>query len=288
MALKDKFLTFPQYLIPQHFISRAVAKFLGQRHTWLKNKIISAYIKHYQVDMNEAAEPEPHAYLDFNHFFTRKLKPELRPIASASNAVSSPADGIISQLGPINNNQIIQAKNINYSLEALLADPAAETSLSQHFKNGKFMTIYLSPRDYHRVHMPIDGQLQLLRYVPGQLFSVNTRTAENVNNLFTRNERAIALFHTAAGPMAVVFVGAVIVAGIHTAWAGDITPNRSRTIEHWDYKESNIHFKRGEEIGYFKTGSTIIILFPEKSMQFLEQLKSEDSMQFGQLIGYLS
>ena len=210
-----------QYLIPQHLLSRLVGTLAASEIRWIKNPFINWFRQRYGVDMSEAADSEPTNYPSFNAFFTRALKPGSRPIDASPNAIISPADGAISQLGTITGDRIFQAKGQNYTTTELLG---GDDKMAALFADGLFATVYLSPRDYHRVHMPVAGKLLRTIYVPGDLFSVNQATAAHVPSLFARNERLVCLFETDFGPMALVLVGAMIVAGIETVWAGQIAP----------------------------------------------------------------
>jgi len=236
------------------------------------------------VDMNEAVISDPLEYPNFNSFFTRELRACARPIASDEGAIVSPADGTISALGLINDEKILQAKGRDYSVTDLLG---GDQNLADEFRNGTFATVYLSPRDYHRVHMPLSGQLQKLVYVPGRLFSVNQAAAKAVPNLFARNERAICVFNTEVGPMCVVLVGAMIVAGIETVWGGQVCPNiGSRTIRQTKYleKEPPIQLATGVELGRFKLGSTAIVLFPPEAIELDQNLRADSAVKMGQRI----
>jgi phosphatidylserine decarboxylase len=234
--------------------------------------------------MAEAEQPDCTAYSSFNDFFTRALRTGARPIVSAENSLASPADGAISQLGPIKNGRIFQAKGQDYSLLELVG---GDPQVAAHFTGGHFATVYLSPKDYHRVHMPIAGTLKSMIYVPGQLFSVNTVTAENVPRLFSRNERVVCLFDTAAGPMAMVLVGAMIVASIETVWAGLVTPHK-RFVRSTRYDDNTpIHLQKGAEMGRFKLGSTVILLFGADKVRWLESLAAESPVKMGEHFGDL-
>lgn len=271
-----KLFAFFQYIIPHHALSRFIGFFANCRTKWVKNWLINWFINRYQVDMNLALETDFTKYATFNDFFTRKLDLSKRQVDTLPNSIISPADGKISQFGHIQKDQLIQAKGINYSLENLLGGKGTE-----QFQNGEFMTIYLSPRDYHRVHMPIDGELLSMHYIPGRLFSVNETTAETVSGLFTRNERLICYFKTEIGVLAVIMVGAMIVAGIHTSWHGKITPNNHSKIQSWEYK--NKSFKQADEMGYFELGSTVILLFPKDSIKWSGELSTGMPIGFSQI-----
>lgn len=272
-----------QYIVPQHLLSRAVGKLAECELPWVKNNFITWFINRYHVNMEEAADPEPFNYKNFNAFFTRELKADARPIAAEEKAIACPADGAISQLGDIEDGRIFQAKGQNYSLTELLG---GDEDLAKQFQQGKFATVYLSPKDYHRVHMPLTGRLNQMIYVPGDLFSVNTTTAENVPCLFSRNERAVCLFETEAGPMAIILVGAMIVAGIETAWAGQIAPIKRQIIT-TDYRarQKKIALKKGAEMGRFKLGSTAIVLFGKDVIEWNEKFQAGSPTTMGELFG---
>ncbi|PHQ81413.1 MAG: phosphatidylserine decarboxylase [Coxiella sp. (in: Bacteria)] len=272
-----------QKLIPQHALSRLMGCFGNCTNATYKNWMIAKFIKAYGVDMSEALNEDPKSYACFNEFFTRPLKPGQRDFDKPDDVIISPADGAISEFGPIQQGQLLQAKGNAYSLEALVADKDAAAD----FQNGTFMTIYLSPKDYHRVHMPFGGTLTKMTYVPGSLFSVNEAAVDGVPGLFARNERAVCLFDTEIGPMAVIMVGAMIVASIHTVWAGQAAPQRSRHLTEWNYEDQELTLDRGAEMGFFQMGSTAIILFPENTMQFLDSLNVSDSIRLGDPLGTL-
>jgi phosphatidylserine decarboxylase len=282
--MKSSFIIL-QHLLPHHLISRLVAHVANSQTGWIKNTFIRWFIRRYQVDMDEAEFPDPDHYACFNEFFTRQLKPGARVIDEAPNAVLSPADGAISAIGNIIGDTIFQAKGRDFSLTALLGGDAARAA---PFCNGQFMTVYLSPRDYHRVHMPVSGTLKEMVYVPGRLFSVNQDTAEGVDRLFARNERAVCIFETGHGPMAVVLVGAMIVAGIETVWAGQVAPAaHGRQSTDYTHQAPPIHLERGLELGRFKLGSTAIVLFGQGAVQWHEGLQTGSMVQMGQATGTL-
>ena len=279
-----KLFVILQYLVPQRALSRLIGFFADSEIRWLKNIFIRLFIKRYKVDMAEALQPVADEYRSFNAFFTRELNPQARPLCNATDAVACPADGTISQLGEIEYGKLFQAKGRSYQLTALLG---GDEYISQAFMGGKFITIYLSPKDYHRVHMPFDGQLQTMVHIPGTLFSVNDATVNGVNDLFSRNERVVTLFDTNAGPMAVVLVGAMIVAGIETVWAGQITPHkrRIRTTHYPDTTE--VSLSKGAELGRFKLGSTAIVLFGPDMVEWKEDLAAQSAVKMGMQIGTL-
>lgn len=279
---KDQLFAFAQYITPQKALSRFVGRIAECTNKQVKNTFIGQFVKKYQVDMSEAIQEDPFSYRNFNDFFTRAIKPEMRPIAPGENIIACPADGAISQLGDIEYGTIYQAKNHHYSLTELLGGDA---ELSNQFLGGKFATVYLSPRDYHRVHMPLDGKLIKTIHVPGKLFSVNKVTAEQIPNVFARNERTVCIFETNAGPMAVILVGAMIVASIETVWTGQVTPF-SKQVQTWDHQKlANIQLKKGEEMGRFKLGSTAIVLFGKDAAEWEKHLTAESPTQMGMAFG---
>ncbi|MEH6396273.1 archaetidylserine decarboxylase [Pseudoalteromonas sp.] len=269
----DKFKIAMQYAMPKHFVSRMVGKLAAAKAGALTTTLIKLFIKQYKIDMSEAQYSDPAHYKTFNEFFTRPLKDGVRPLTTESDIIAHPVDGAISQLGPIVEGQLIQAKGHNYSLQALLGGSEQDTA---PFLGGDFATIYLAPKDYHRIHMPIDGTLSKMIYVPGDLFSVNPLTAQNVPNLFARNERVVAIFDTEIGPLAMVLVGATIVASIETIWAGTVTPPAGKDVFSWNYKtsgENAITLKKGEEMGRFKLGSTVILAWGADKADILDDQK---------------
>lgn len=272
-----------QYLVPQQQLSRLAGKIADCRKPWVKNTFIRWFVQRYGVDMREAAEPEPLNYASFNAFFTRELQAGARPIAGDKNTIVSPADGTISQSGAIYNGRIFQAKGQYYSLTELLG---GNEELAEPFRNGRYATIYLSPKDYHRVHMPLAGKLKTQVYVPGELFSVNTLTTDYVPRLFARNERAACIFQTDLGPMAIVLVGAMIVAGIETVWAGQVAPlKREIRTRHYMGRRKPISLKKGQEMGRFKLGSTAIVLFGSEVMDWLDTCQAGAPVRMGEAIG---
>ncbi len=275
----DRLLTSIQYVIPQQGLSRLVFKItrlaLGPLTSWF----IRGFIKLYQVDMNSAQFPEVSYYTTFNQFFTRALKPTARPLSKQAEIIS-PVDGEISQIGHIEQGQLLQAKNHFFQLEDLLATQA---DIVTRFKQGLFCTLYLSPRDYHRVHMPVTGQLTDMIYVPGRLFSVNQRTSRVVPNLFARNERVICLFATAVGPMALILVGALLVGSIETVWAGVITPNHLSQVQRWHYPATSAPvLSQGTELGRFNMGSTVILLFDANQISWLSEITVNHKLLMGE------
>lgn len=281
--MKQKLHIFLQHLVPHHFLSRLVGKIADCRWIWLKNLFIQKFIKAYQVDMSSAIQSDPAKYENFNAFFTRALKPEARPIVMGINEVACPVDGFVSQAGMIQEGKIFQAKKFDYSCAELLG---GSEELAAQFQNGNFATLYLAPKNYHRIHMPLAGTLEQMIYVPGELFSVNNNTAENVPNLFARNERVVTVFASEAGPMAVILVGAMIVASIETVWAGTIAPSRSKQIQRWDYPAGRVVLNRGAELGLFKLGSTAIVLFGPNRVTWAPEIAPGKPVEMGKLMGY--
>lgn len=272
-----------QYLVPHHLLSRFVGWFAQTKIQWIKSLFIQQFIKHFNVNMNEAEREDPDSYINFNDFFCRALKSDARPIDSSDSSFVCPADGTISQLGKIENGRIFQAKGHDFTCEELLGGDSKNAEL---FKNGEFATIYLSPKDYHRLHMPIDGKLLKMTYVPGDLFSVNPTTVEHVPNLFARNERLVCVFETSVGPIALVLVGAMIVASIETVWSGQVAPF-NKSIQQFFYTAQDISLSKGEEMGRFKLGSTIVVLTPENSIQWLDSLAAQSAVKMGESIAHL-
>ncbi|MCQ8879375.1 archaetidylserine decarboxylase [Pseudoalteromonas shioyasakiensis] len=277
----DKFKITMQYAMPKHFLSRMVGKLAAARLGGLTTWLIKLFIKQYKIDMSEAQYSEPSHYKTFNEFFTRPLKEGVRPLSAQSDIIAHPVDGAISQLGAIVDGQLIQAKGHDYSLQALLGGSEQDTA---PFLGGEFATIYLAPKDYHRIHMPIDGTLSKMIYVPGDLFSVNPLTAQNVPNLFARNERVVAIFDTEIGPLAMVLVGATIVASIETVWAGTVTPPAGKDVFSWNYPatgDNAITLKKGEEMGRFKLGSTVILAWGANQAEILADQQPETVTRMG-------
>ncbi|NVJ62154.1 MAG: phosphatidylserine decarboxylase [Gammaproteobacteria bacterium] len=279
MSLFDHLKTIPQYLIPQHGLSLLAGKLADKKNHPLKNWVIKRFAEHYKVDMSIAVEPDLTQYESFNDFFTRAIRPETRPIEADPNTQACPVDGAISQFGSIQHDQIIQAKGHQYSVSDLLG---GDTALAEKFTDGEFCTIYLSPRDYHRYHMPIDGKLKTMIHVPGKLFSVNPLTARTVPNLFARNERVVAMFDTEWGPLAYVAVGATIVGSMEMVWSGVVTPPTRSKVEVTDYSDQNIELSKGAEVGRFRLGSTVILLLPKGNYQWDKSIENGAAVKLGQ------
>ena len=268
-----------QYLLPQRLLtSVAGALARGEVPAGL---LIRLFIRRYRVDMSEALDPDPSSYRNFNEFFTRELKPGARPLAHETDAILCPADGAVSQLGPIDGERLLQAKGRHFELQDLLGGDA---ELARKLDGGHFITIYLSPRDYHRVHMPTQGRLLQTRHIPGKLFSVNETSTTLIPNLFSRNERLISIFEGECGRFAVVMVGAMIVAGIHTIWDEPGREGRSRAPEQ-NFADHGPTLAAGAEMGRFELGSTVILLFPPGAMELESGLAPGESVRMGHKIG---
>ena len=274
-----------QYLLPHHLLSRLMHGIARIETKSVKDLLIRRVIEWYRVDMQEALESDPTRYRSFNDFFTRALRPDARPVTQQPDEIASPADGTLSQAGDIEAGYLFQAKGHDYSLLELLG---GDPELAAMFEEGNFATIYLSPRDYHRLHMPLDGKLRKMLHVPGRLFSVNETTCRQVPRLFARNERVICLFDTPVGPMAMILVGAIFVSSIETVWAGAITPTHQR-VSAWDYapnpEPSPIALEKGEEMGRFNMGSTVILLFGQDAVEWVEGFSSGSAVKMGETIG---
>ncbi len=261
--MPDSFAVSLQYLLPKQALTVLAGKIASARAGWLTTALVRAFVSHYRVDMAEAEQPDPAAYPTFNAFFTRALRPGARPIAAAD--LVCPVDGAMSQFGAIERDQIFQAKGHHYSTTALVG---GDSALAARFQDGHFATIYLSPRDYHRIHMPCAGRLTRMVHVPGALFSVNPATALGVPGLFARNERVVCVFEGAHGPFVMVLVGATIVGSMATVWHGLVNPPRTGVLRHWDYAEGEVTLQKGEEMGRFQLGSTVVLLLPKRPLRF--------------------
>ena len=275
--MSDRLSVLPQYFLPKQAITRLMGSLANLQGGATTTAVIRWFIERYQVDMSEALNPDPAAYPTFNSFFTRELKAGARPLAHADWIC--PVDGAVSQLGAIAGDQIFQAKGHHYSTQALVGGDAA---LAAQFQNGHFATVYLSPRDYHRIHMPCAGKLQRMIYVPGALFSVNPTTARGVPGLFARNERVVCVFEGPHGPFIIVLVGATIVGSMATVWHGIVNPPRTGKIREWDYSAQNIHLAQGDEMGRFLLGSTIVLLTPPSNLQWNAQWQAATPVRLGQ------
>ncbi len=276
--MKDNLFVFSQYIIPQHALSRLVGWFASTKIEFIKNLFIKNFAKKFGINMSEAKIEDLEAFESFNDFFTRELKDGARPIADTK--LVSPADGAVSQLGKIELGRVFQAKGRDFSVTELLG---GDSDRAEPYLNGDFTTIYLSPKDYHRVHMPCAGTLKETIYVPGDLFSVNPATAQGVDGLFARNERLVCMFETEHGPMAMVLVGAMIVAGIETVWSGQVCPlPKEAQVQTFDGKE--IKLEKGEEMGRFKLGSTVVLCFPQDAIKFKEEIQATSPLMMGQAL----
>lgn len=275
-SLTDYIKSGALYALPHHLISRSVFK-LTRIKSPLVPKAIQIFSNAFKVDLDEAVNPDPKSYSTFNEFFTRELKPDLRPLSDSK--IISPVDGTISQFGNIENGLILQAKGINYSLDKLLGN---NSNRSDMYRNGQFITIYLSPRDYHRIHMPCSGTLKEQTHVPGRLFSVAKHTVNTVKGIFARNERVIATFDTEYGPMAMILVGAINVAAIETIWHGLVTPPKGETVTTKNYSGKDINLEKGMEMGRFNMGSTVILIFKNGAPKLSHKLEVDQSLKLGE------
>jgi phosphatidylserine decarboxylase len=275
--VQNRLTVLSQYIIPKQAITTLAGKLAHAKAGKLTTKVIAWFVKRYQVNMAEAEQSDIAAYVSFNEFFTRPLKAGTRPLAKA--AYICPVDGAISQFGDIQADQIFQAKGHQYSTLAMLA---GKQTLASQFQNGRFATLYLSPKDYHRIHMPCDGTLLSMTYVPGDLFSVNPTTAQGVPGLFARNERVICEFESTQGVFVLILVGATIVGSMATVWHGMVNPPRTGHINTWTYTDKKISLKQGEEMGRFLLGSTVVMLFPQHTLQFNPSWKASKPIQLGE------
>lgn len=276
-SFADYLKSLPFYILPHHLLSRMVYKVTRIRSQRFVPSVIQQFSKVFKVNLDEAAEPDPTAYETFNAFFTRALKAGIRPIAQGERIIASPVDGAISQLGLITEGRIIQAKGQDYTVQELLG---GDERIATPFLNGQFATIYLSPRDYHRIHMPLAGTLTEQIYVPGRLFSVAGFTVRTIPRVFARNERVVALFDTAFGKMAMVLVGAMNVAAIETVWAGLVTPPQHSAIKRETY--NSIQLEKGQEMGRFNMGSTVILLFERSGVKWHESCAPDIPIRLGE------
>ena len=281
--MSDRLAVLPQYLLPTQALTTLAGKFASARLGGLTTSVIRWFVGRYNVNMAEAANPDIASYTSFNDFFTRALKPGARPLAQAD--LICPVDGAISQFGPIAKDQVFQAKGHTYSTTALVGGDAAAAA---RFDNGHFATLYLSPRDYHRIHMPCAGELTRMVHVPGDLFSVNPTTARGVPGLFARNERVVCFFESAQGPFVLVLVGATIVGSMATVWHGQVNPPRTGVLRQWDYAKGQVSLQQGEEMGRFLLGSTVVMLFPQGPLQFNPQWSPTRPIQLGEAMAQRS
>lgn len=280
--MKTTIFMLLQHLLPQGLLSRTAGMLASNRSPAVKNFLIRRFIRAYGVNMLEARRQNPEDYLHFNDFFCRELREDARHYSKEVGDIISPADGAISQAGCIDGSTVLQAKGKKFSLTALFGGNATAASV---YHGGNFATIYLSPKDYHRIHMPAAGELQRMLHIPGSLFSVNKTTAENLDELFARNERVVVEFATEFGPMAMVYVGAMIVASIETPWSGLVAPRRKQ-VQNVEYNnKQSIYLNKGEECGRFRLGSTVILLFPKNTMHWAESLQKDSLVRMGETIG---
>ena len=272
--------TWLQNLIPQRALSRALGMLANARLGGLTTLAIQAFVRKYQVAMNEAEIRDIRQFKTFNDFFTRALKPGLRTLSGDENTIISPVDGCVSELGKIEQDQLLQAKGAYFSL----ADLCADANIAAYFNNGAFLTAYLAPKDYHRIHMPFTGKLIDMIYVPGNLFSVDPESVRGIPNLFARNERVICVFETSKGMMAVIAVGAMIVGSIATVWHGVVVPQEGRYIKRWNYHDQNITLKRGDELGHFMLGSTVVLLTQENAFSWNRTVMTNSPLKMGEIL----
>lgn len=281
--MSDRLAVLTQYLLPKQALTSLAGKAANAQWGSLTTSFIRWFVNKYQVNMSEAVNPDISSYATFNEFFTRPLKAGARPLANSD--LICPVDGAISQFGPISQGQIFQAKGHQFSATTLIG---GDEKAAAAYANGSFANIYLSPRDYHRIHMPCDGKLTRMVYIPGDLFSVNPTTARGVPNLFARNERVVCFFDSAAGSFVLTLVGATIVGSMATVWHGTINPPRPGKICTWDYQDQNITLKQGEEMGRFMLGSTVVLLFPQADMRFNPSWKPAGSVRLGEAMAHFS
>ena len=278
----SRLAVLPQYLLPKGALTNFAGRVAGAKGGAMTTRLIRWFVGKYDVNMDEAANPDIASYHSFNEFFTRALKPGARPLANADFVC--PVDGRISQFGDIEDDQIFQAKGHKFTTTALVG---GDTSLAAQFRHGHFANLYLSPRDYHRIHMPCDGKLTRMIYVPGELFSVNPTTARGIPGLFARNERVVCVFDTAQGPFVMTLVGATIVGSMATVWHGVVNPPRQPSICEWTYADQNIVLKKGEELGRFLLGSTVVMLFPANTLSFNKDWQPAGPVRLGEVMANL-
>jgi phosphatidylserine decarboxylase len=282
VIVSDRLAVLPQYLMPKQALTILAGKFANAKAGRLTTSVIRWFVKRYAVNMTEAANPDIESYGSFNEFFTRPLRAGARPLANAD--LICPVDGAISQYGPIQEDQVFQAKGHSYSTTALVG---GDRELAAQFQHGGFATLYLSPKDYHRIHMPCDGRLTRMIYVPGALFSVNPVTARGVPNLFARNERVVCVFESVHGPFILTLVGATIVGSMATVWHGMVNPPRSPQVREWRYDQQNIVLKKGDEMGRFLLGSTVVMLFQKDCLRFNPEWMPARPIRMGEAMGQM-
>lgn len=284
-SLLDQLKSWPLALLPHQLLSRLVRIATRWQTVWLKTGLIRLFIRHFKVNMDDAEAPGAGAYTDFNHFFTRALQPTARPFPDDPRVIVSPVDGRVSQAGDITAGRLLQAKGRDYSLAALLGGGVEQIAL---FSNGKFATFYLSPRDYHRIHMPCPGRLLETTYIPGRLFSVAPHTSRAIPGLFTRNERLVCLFETPMGPMALIMVGAIFVSCMETVWSGIVNPRMAMSLQKTVFESpacQTVELQRGDEMGRFNMGSTVILLYGADRIAWIDGLQAGAPLRMGQMIG---
>ncbi len=280
--VSDRLAVLPQYLLPKGALTNFAGRVAGAKGGAMTTRLIRWFVGKYNVNMDEALNPDIASYPSFNEFFTRALRPDARPLANAD--FICPVDGRISQFGAIDDDQIFQAKGHQFSTTALVGGDAA---LAAQFQHGSFANLYLSPRDYHRIHMPCDGKLTRMIYVPGELFSVNPTTARGIPGLFARNERVVCVFDTASGPFVMTLVGATIVGSMATVWHGVVNPPRLPKVTEWTYADQNIVLKKGQELGRFLLGSTVVMLFPKDRLSFNPAWHPAGPVKLGEMMAVL-
>lgn len=280
----DHLKSWPLALLPHRLLSHLVRRATRWQAGWWKRRLIHAFAARFAIDMSEAAEPDLDAYPDFNRFFTRALRADARTWPDDERILASPVDGTVSAAGPVSQARLLQAKGVDYSLAALLG---GDTQLAQQFENGRFATLYLSPRDYHRIHMPCSGTLVSTTYVPGRLYSVAPHTTRAVSGLFARNERLVACFETAHGPLAMVMVGAIFVSCMETTWAGVVNPRLRARLQHERFDGDGPRLARGAEMGRFNMGSTVILVCGPGMCELAPELASGQPVRLGQALGTL-
>jgi phosphatidylserine decarboxylase len=278
----SRLAVLPQYLLPKGALTNFAGRVAGARGGAMTTRLIRWFVAKYDVNMDEAANSDIASYHSFNEFFTRALKPGARPLAKAD--FICPVDGRISQFGDIEDDQIFQAKGHKFTTTALVG---GDKALADQFRHGHFANLYLSPRDYHRIHMPCDGKLTRMIYIPGDLFSVNPTTARGIPGLFARNERVVCVFDTANGPFVMTLVGATIVGSMATVWHGVVNPPRQPSVCEWTYADQNIVLKKGDELGRFLLGSTVVMLFPENTLAFNNTWQPAGPVRLGETMANL-
>jgi len=282
-TVSDRLAVLPQYLLPKGALTNFAGRVAGAKGGSMTTRLIRWFVGRYEVNMDEALDPDISHYASFNEFFTRALRPDARPLAEAD--FICPVDGRISQFGAIDDDQIFQAKGHNFSTTALVG---GDRALAAKFQHGSFANLYLSPKDYHRIHMPCDGRLTRMIYVPGELFSVNPTTARGIPGLFARNERVVCVFDTAHGPFVMTLVGATIVGSMATVWHGVVNPPRLPEVRNWSYEEQDIRLKKGEEMGRFLLGSTVVMLFPKDALRFNPAWQPAGPVRLGETMATLA